>query len=163
MPGSRPTLQFVRTDDIEPQVFRLYIALFPIGTGSVCHWGLVIKDSTGATYLLDVNDVSGSRKHEVRDFNRIRKNHLKIICEIARLEDDEWVHFVRTTAAAEEFPMSGDSFFCRTWVMSVLKTLKRNHVNLYGDPKTIQRAVQHAVGEFDMQYGPEYYVLAPLR
>ncbi|TGJ84418.1 hypothetical protein E0Z10_g4361 [Xylaria hypoxylon] len=112
--------------------------------------------------LLDANDLDGSRKHEIRDFNKIRKNHLKIICEVANLRDDESVRFVQIIAAAEKIPTSEDRFFCRTWVINVLKSLEKNHVELYGDPKTIQKATQHAAAEFDMQYGPKYFVVAPL-
>ncbi|KAI0539833.1 hypothetical protein GGR58DRAFT_499685 [Xylaria digitata] len=134
-----------------------------MGIGSLCHWSLILVSGSGVMDLLDANDLGGWRKHQVRDFNKVRKNHLKMICEVADLKNDELVHLVRTTAAAEKIPTREDSSFCRTWVIGVLKSLKKNNVKLYGDPKMIQKAVQHVVGEVDMQYGPEYYVVAPLQ
>ncbi|KAI1128569.1 hypothetical protein F5Y10DRAFT_265068 [Nemania abortiva] len=173
MSNSQRTLEFVKTGDTEPQALRLYIALFPMGSGSLCvsglkrlcinattqHWSLVLKDSTGAIDLLDVNELDGSRKHEVRDFKGMRKNHLKAICEIANLEDDRWAKLVRDVAASEEIPTSGDNSFCRTWIINVLRSLRDKGIKLYGEPEAIQKAVQHAAGEFGMQYGPEYHVV----
>ncbi|KAJ8118323.1 hypothetical protein ONZ43_g4012 [Nemania bipapillata] len=161
MSNSQATFEFRKTSDTEPQAFRLYIALFPMGSGSLCHWSLVLKDSTGSIDLLDINDVGGMRKHEVRDFNKMRKNHLKAICEIAHLGNDERANSVRAIAAAEEIPASGDSSFCRTWIVNVLKSLEKKGMKLHGEPETIRKAVQHAAGEFDMYYGPEYHVVAP--
>ncbi|KAJ8126564.1 hypothetical protein O1611_g7075 [Lasiodiplodia mahajangana] len=180
MSNSQTSLEFGKTADTEPQTFRLYIALFPMGSGSLCHlafysdcskqsstdtkpqhWSLVLKDSTGAIDLLDANELDGSKKHETRDFRGMRKNHLKAICEIANLENDERVNLVRATAAAEEIPARGDNSFCRTWIINVLKSLRDKGVNLHGEPEIIQKAVQRAAGEFGMQYGPEYHVVAP--
>ncbi|KAI0878406.1 hypothetical protein GGS24DRAFT_496960 [Hypoxylon argillaceum] len=161
MSNSQPALKFVKTGDTEPQVFRLYIAIFPLGSGSLCHWSLVLKDSTGSIDLLDANDVGGSRRHEVRDFNVMRKNHLKAICEVANLENDECANSVRITAATEEIPATGDNSFCRTWAINVLKSLEKKGMKLHDEPETIRKAVQHAAGEFSMQYGPEYYILGP--
>ncbi|KAI1185913.1 hypothetical protein F5B17DRAFT_432114 [Nemania serpens] len=161
MADSQPLLDFRKTGDTEPRVFRLYIALFPMGSGSLCHWGIVLKDSTEATDILDVTYLDGSRKHQVRDFGKLRKNHLKIICEIASVEDDEEAGIVRVTAAAEELPSALDSCFCRTWVINVLGSLQRKGIRLYGEPDTIQKAVQRAAGEFDMRYNSEYHVVAP--
>lgn len=84
--------------------------------------------------MLDVNDLGGSSKHGVRDFGKMRKDHLKIICEIASVENDEGVSIVRLTAAAEEIPIYRDSYFCRTWVVNVLGSLRRNGIRLYGEP-----------------------------
>ncbi|KAI0816375.1 hypothetical protein GGR55DRAFT_626563 [Xylaria sp. FL0064] len=86
-----------------------------------------------------------------------------MICEIGRLQDDRSIRHVRGVAAAVEIPIGADRYFCRTWVMNVVKSLNENHVNLYGAPETIQRAIQLALAEFPMQYGPEYHILAPLR
>ncbi|KAI0419982.1 hypothetical protein F5X98DRAFT_372207 [Xylaria grammica] len=97
------------------------------------HWSLVLKDSTKVD-LLDANDPGGLRKHEVSDFTEIRKNHLKIICEVANLGNEELARLVRTTAAAEKIPTSEDGYFCRTWVINVLESLQKNHVELYDDP-----------------------------
>lgn len=98
------------------------------------HWSLVLKDSTGSIDLLDANDVGGSRKHEVRDFNVMRKNHLKAICEVANLENDECANSVRITAATEEIPATGDNSFCRTWAINVLKSLEKKGMKLHGEP-----------------------------
>ncbi|GAP89650.2 hypothetical protein SAMD00023353_3500610 [Rosellinia necatrix] len=91
----------------------------------------------------------------------MRKNHLKIICEIANLKHDERAHIVRIVAAAEEIPTDNDSAFCRTWVINVLRSLRQNGVDLYGQPEAIQKAAQRAAGEFDMQHVVGYHVVAP--
>ncbi|KAI1109970.1 hypothetical protein F5Y14DRAFT_455457 [Nemania sp. NC0429] len=161
MATSQSIPDFRKTDDTEPRVFRLYIALFPMGSGSLCHWGLVLKDGTGAIEILDVNDLGGSREREVRDFVMMRKTHLKMICEIASVENDEGAGIFRATAAAEELPASQDSYFCRTWVINVLRSLRRNGIRLCGEPEMIQRAIQQAIGEFDMRYDSQYHVVAP--
>lgn len=83
--------------------------------------------------MLDVNDLGGSRNREVRDFEKMRKNHLKIICEIANVENDEEADIVRVTAATEEMPVAHDSCFCRTWVINVLGSLWRKGIRLYGE------------------------------
>ncbi|KAF2969247.1 hypothetical protein GQX73_g4354 [Xylaria multiplex] len=127
------------------------------------HWSLVLAGGSGTVDLLDANDLGGWRKHEVRDFNEVRKNYLKMICEVANLGNDKLVCRVRTMAAVEKISTREDGCFCRTWVIGVLKSLKKNNVELYGDPEMIQKAVQHVVGEMEMQYGPEYYVVAPDR
>ncbi|KAI0118930.1 hypothetical protein GGR51DRAFT_545438 [Nemania sp. FL0031] len=161
MSNSQTHLEFCKTGDTEPQTFRLYIALFPMGSGSLCHWSLVLKDSAGIVDLLDANNLDGSKKHEVRDFKGMRKTHLKAICEVANLEHDEGVNLVRSTAVAEEIPASGDNSFCRTWIINVLKSLRDKGIKLHGEPEVIQKAVQHAAGELGMRYGPEYHVVAP--
>ncbi|KAI1180071.1 hypothetical protein F4777DRAFT_574353 [Nemania sp. FL0916] len=169
-------LEFRKTGDTEPQTLRLYIALFSMGSGSLCvgyaeaetshhagyssHWGLVMKDNTGVVDLLDVNDLNGSKEHQIRNFNKIRKNHLKIMCEIADLRNHKNADLTRCVAADERIPGTDDRYFCRTWVVNVLESLA-GHVGLYGQPAMIQRSVQHAAGEFDMQYGDVYHIVAP--
>ncbi|KAI1281407.1 hypothetical protein F5Y07DRAFT_395894 [Xylaria sp. FL0933] len=185
MSDSQPTLRFVRTEDTEPQEFRLYIALFSLGIGTISvgflpfsqdvvpershtdlsskHWGLVMKDSRARTDLLDAIDLDNWTHRNVRDFNDVRRNQLHMICEIGRLQDDRSIRHVRSVADTMEIPIGADRYFCRTWVMNVVGSLNENHVNLYGAPETIQRAIQRALAEFPMQYSTEYHILAPLR
>lgn len=123
------------------------------------HWGLVVKDAAGTADLLDINDVGGSWAREVRDFDAIRKNHLKALCEIANLEeaddendDDEAAWLVRNVAAAEEVPASRNgSGLCRTWVLNVLKSLQGRGVKLYGEPGTWRERLGLAVLMIDKE------------
>ncbi|KAI1302660.1 hypothetical protein F5Y03DRAFT_407806 [Xylaria venustula] len=127
------------------------------------HWGLLVKDSIGVTELLDANELTGTREHRVRNFATIRTDNLKMICEIAQLNNDTWVDVVKITAARAAIPMSGDRYFCRTWLMNVLKSLQENGMVLYDEPRYIQRAVEIVNGEFSMSYSPSYHVLAPIK
>ncbi|KAI0971696.1 hypothetical protein F4678DRAFT_461059 [Xylaria arbuscula] len=112
--------------------------------------------------MLDVNELPGIREYRVRDFATIPKENLKMICEIARINNDPWVSYIRSIASRVAIPMSEDRYFCRTWLINVLEALHDNGVVLHDKPGYIQRAVEINNEELRMCFGSAYYVLVPI-
>ncbi|KAI3337032.1 hypothetical protein HD806DRAFT_528615 [Xylariaceae sp. AK1471] len=160
MSSSDNTWKYRTTEATEPQPFQLYISLYDMSVN--VHWGLVLKDSTGYTALLDANEHSGTRAHQVRNFDEVSKNRLRALCHVAQLGDDDWVQYAKSVAAAVDIPPDNDSSFCRTWVMNVLKSLQEQGLEqgfrLSDTPERIQSLVQAYSGDTKTVYKNEYKI-----